>query len=306
MSLLRIHNLQHSFNSRSVLNGISVEIPKGQLVVIAGSSGAGKTTLLKTIGGLLQPDKGDLYFKDIRIKGPQERLIPGHESIKYVAQSIELMPMLTAAQNIAQGALRLMPEEQLEVANELLRLFKLEEEAQKPLRTLSGGQQQRVALARQLAGGGELFLFDEVLSQLDLDTKAQVMLALKTYFKNKKRTALFVLHDPLDTFYLADRVLILENGRLVQDASPVYVYEQPQTLTTAKLFGMVNLLPVNQARELFPECNFHVVEDRAVIRPNQLKLADLDKGFEIIQQIPMPGVTLYRTKQGDTELIVSA
>ena len=305
MSILQIKDVSHTFSEKIVLKSLSFTMQQGEIVVLTGTSGTGKTTLLKIIGGLLQPTKGAAFYNGERIKGPREKLIPGHTDIKYVAQQVELMPMLSAAKNIDQGALHLMPEEQEASTNNLLTLLKIDDVRSQPLRTLSGGQQQRVALAKQLAGGGAVYLFDEVLSQLDLDTKAQIMLRLKEYLRREKKSAIFVLHDPLDTFYLADRVIVLEDGCIVQDDTPSNVYQKPATLSTAKLFGLVNVVSSDLARKLWPKKNFHQIENKVIIRPRDIKKSELPEEAILKTELVMPGYTLAVFRTGGEELIVT-
>lgn len=302
--MLSAEKISHTYQGQAVLKDINITVKTGEIVVLLGTSGTGKTTLLRILGGLLQPSSGQVSFNETPVDGPSKRLIPGHPHISYVAQHHELLPMLTAKANIAQGVTHLMPEQQNEIVADLVRLFKLDEVQSQPLRSLSGGQQQRVALAKKLAAGGTLFLFDEVFSQLDLTTKTHVMLALKRFIKEKGKSAVFVLHDPVDTFLLADRVLVLEGGALVQNDTPYNVYNYPATITTAQLLGLVNVVPENAVKSIWPQKEFYIVQNQAIIRPTDIYKHELPIEANIIGEVDLPGSRFLEVElRGHTFLV---
>ena len=225
--MLQLKDVSISFQHQVVLSSLNLELSKGHIGVVLGKSGVGKTTMLKLIAGLCDADSGSLFWKDDRIKGPANTLVPGHKDITLVAQNFNLMPMLTAKENIIQGMPGRAESTQQKKAVELIKAFKLQAHANKKVQVLSGGQQQRVAIAKTLASNVSLFLFDEIFSQLDLATKMEIMIDLKVFLRQKKKTALFVLHNALDTFYLADKLFILQHGSLVQSGDPSFVLANP-------------------------------------------------------------------------------
>lgn len=296
MSLLVVRNLSVRLGSSPILKDVGLILAPNSSNVLVGASGCGKTTLLRAIAGLQARDEGTVTWNEDLVLQPNMQLIPGHHAIKLITQDFELLPMLSAYEHIYQSAAAWGDEEKDKTAMRLLRVFGLQKVANQPVRVLSGGQQQRVALAKNLATNASLFLFDEAFSQLDLATRAEVMRKVKTYVKLQAKTALFVVHDPMDAFYLADTMFVLHNGRITQKGLPQLVFAQPKSMAIAKLFGMVNKLPQAFAEELFPGNTFFVLRQNAIFRPQQVRLKDIFLPFEIIDAVETPRGTIYQLK----------
>jgi iron(III) transport system ATP-binding protein len=288
MSELNVKNLVVRFGDVHVLNKTNLTLIKGSCGVLVGTTGCGKTTLLRAIAGLQTRDEGLVRWNAEILPQPEERLIPGQPDIKLVTQDFELLPMLSAYEHIYQSAAVWGEVEKAKIANRLLRLFGLKKVADAPVRILSGGQQQRVALAKNLASDASLYLFDEAFSQLDLATRAEIMRAVKTYIKNNSKTALFVVHDPLDAFYLADKMFVLNKGRIAQSGSPQDVFSKPKSFAVAKLFGITNKLPKDVADEWFPKNTFHTIGQNAIFRPHEVQVKNIMEPFEIIDEVAIP------------------
>jgi iron(III) transport system ATP-binding protein len=284
MSGLQIKELKFGYGSHIILRNISLSVSAGEIMVLVGQSGSGKSTLLKIMGGLLEPLEGSVIWNGRIVPGPQEKLIAGHNQIKLVSQDFNLMPFIHAEENIYQGMMRLSNEEKQRVAINLMETLGIENVFGRMTRFLSGGQQQRVAIAKALASNAELILFDEVFNQLDQSTKLEVMTGLRMRIKSMGITAVFVLHEPQDAFFLADKIVVLNDGRIEQQGSIEEVYSKPLSRDVARLFGKVNELDVLLAREILrePIKNYHQVNDQFLIRPYEWKLSDLKTHYTIL------------------------
>ena len=302
-ALFLVRDLSIEIDGKQILAALNFEIPKGKIGAIIGESGAGKSTLIRLLAGQTKPTAGEIIFKNKKLEGP-EFLIKGNLEITRVAQDFELMPHISAAENILQSTFQLLDEERDRLATELLKLFGLEKMANQPTKELSGGEQQRVALAKSLASKTNVLLFDEVFSQLDLATKANVLVQLKQLIKRKNKTALFVLHDPQDAFYLADYVLVLQQGRLVQSGTLEEVYRYSATSKIAGLFGLINKMSAKRAAELFPEIwgQFNRKNQNVWFRPNMAKTADLASDFEVADEFFNGRGYVQMVKVGRTKL----
>jgi putative ABC transport system ATP-binding protein len=199
------------------LRGVSLSVPRGQLVALCGRSGSGKTTLLNIIGGLDRPDSGTVCVggREISALGEQDRTRLRRRSVAFIFQSFGLIPILSAAENVGlplriSGA---SPRDREERVRLMLDLVGLAGHARQRPGELSGGQQQRVAIARALAAGPQLLIADEPTGQLDSETGRQIMRLLRTAVRAEGVTALVATHDPA-FIDLADTVLRLEDGRV--------------------------------------------------------------------------------------------
>ncbi|MGX4689344.1 ABC transporter ATP-binding protein [Streptomyces sp. JNUCC 63] len=222
-TMVRVENVHKSYGHGAgavhALRGVSLELPRGELVALKGRSGSGKTTLLNIVGGLDEPDEGRVHVdgRDLSELGEDGLLALRRDHIGFVFQSFGLIPILTAAENVGVP-LRLRradPREREERVELLLSLVGLADHARQRPAELSGGQQQRVAIARALANEPALLIADEPTGQLDAETGHAVMELLRAVVRSEEVTALVATHDAtlLD---LADRVLELRDGRIVE------------------------------------------------------------------------------------------
>ncbi|HBJ70678.1 MAG TPA: putative 2-aminoethylphosphonate ABC transporter ATP-binding protein, partial [Alcaligenes faecalis] len=213
-AFLTIQGLHKQFGSFTALDQVSLDIQAGELVCLLGPSGCGKTTLLRCIAGLQQADQGIIVMagRDITHLPPQQR------DYGILFQSYALFPNLTVAQNIAYG---LSPRKNLATqvrqrVSEMLDLVGLSGSENKYPAQLSGGQQQRVALARALAPSPSLLLLDEPMSALDAQVRERLRIELRALQKQLSITTLMVTHDQEEAMVMADRIAVMEKGRLVQ------------------------------------------------------------------------------------------
>lgn len=222
-AMLKLENVSKSFDGVSILEDISLEIQKGEIVSILGPSGSGKTTLLNLILGLTETDSGRIIFegKDLTDVPMEER------GFNIVFQDYALFPHLNAYKNITYG-LRNKPDiSTKEEVEELIRLLGLEEHLDKKIDQLSGGQKQRVALARTMVMKPKILLLDEPLSALDGVIKESIKDRIKTIAKEFHLTTIIVTHDPEEALTLSDRVLIVNEGSISQYGKPEEIINTP-------------------------------------------------------------------------------
>ncbi len=240
--MLSIQSVAKQFRGNAVLRGIDLDVEPGEFVSLLGPSGCGKTTLLRIVCGIESPDEGRvlLHGRDITHTPAAGR------GFGVVFQSYALFPNLTAAQNVAFGlhGQRHQREGQVrERVAEMLSLVGLTEQAGRYPAQLSGGQQQRIALARALAPRPELLLLDEPLSALDAQVRAELRGEMRRLQRQLGITSIMVTHDQEEALSMADRVVLMHQGRIEQQGSPEQLYAQPASRFAAGFVGRMNLLP---------------------------------------------------------------
>ena len=272
MDILTVTNLSLAENGVSVLHPISFAQRQGQKLALAGESGAGKSTLLQIVAGLIQPSTGTVHANGSRVRGPQEVLVPGHPGVAYLSQKSDLPQSLRVDQVLRYANKR--PQTEAQAVYALCRITRL-----LPRRTdqLSGGEQQRVALARLLLSAPRLLLLDEPFSNLDRTHKRILQGVIEELGTRLDITCLLVSHDAADVLPWADAILVLHQGRLVQQGSPARLYYQPVDETTAALFGDYDLVHGAARQALLPDRRFK--KDTALlVRPEQLQLQPMGSG----------------------------
>jgi len=240
---ISVRDIRKNFGHFTALDGVSLEIPDGQLVALLGPSGSGKTTLLRIIAGLEFPDCGTVQFdgSDITDRTARER------RVGFVFQHYALFRHMTVFENIAFG-LRVRPRrfrpsrEEIRVkVHELLRLIQLQNQAQRYPSQLSGGQRQRVALARALAVEPSVLLLDEPFGSLDAKVRMELRRWLRQLHDEVHITSVFVTHDQDEALEVSDRVAVMNEGRIEQVGSPDEVYNRPASPFVYNFLGNVNL-----------------------------------------------------------------
>ncbi len=221
--MLTLENITQSFEGREILRGISFSAGKGEIVSILGPSGCGKTTLLNIVLGLVRPTGGRLvYDGEDLTRVPMEK-----RGFNIVFQDYALFPNLNAYENIVYGLRNVKNRTTDAEVKDLVKLLGLEEHLQKKIDELSGGQKQRVALARTLVMKPRLLLLDEPLSALDGLIKESIKTRIKTIARQFELTTLIVTHDPEEALTLSDKVLIINEGRIAQYATPMEIVSAP-------------------------------------------------------------------------------
>lgn len=238
---IRLVNLQKQFGRTAAVAGVSLDIAAGELFFLLGPSGCGKSTLLRMLAGFVQPDAGDIYFGDERITAqpPQKR------DAGLVFQTYALWPHMTVAQNVGYGlqVRKLARPEIAERVRRALVLVRMEGFGDRKPTQLSGGQQQRVALARALVIEPRVLLLDEPLSNLDARLREEMREEIRRVHTETGLTMVYVTHDQKEALALADRLAVMEQGRLIQVGPPLEVYRRPVNHFVAGFLGESNFLP---------------------------------------------------------------
>lgn len=243
MGSIELKSVEKWFGTAQVIKGVDLKIEEGEFVVFVGPSGCGKSTLLRMIGGLEDISRGALLIdgNDVTDHPPSKR------GLTMVFQSYALYPHLTVAENMGfslkvAGVPKAEIEDQVGRAAEVLKLGPFLERRPKDL---SGGQRQRVAIGRSIVRDPTAFLFDEPLSNLDAALRVEMRYEIAKLHQNLKRTMIYVTHDQVEAMTLADRIVVLEYGKIAQVGTPRELYERPANLFVAQFIGSpkMNILP---------------------------------------------------------------
>jgi sulfate transport system ATP-binding protein len=235
-------NVTKRFGQFTALNNVTVHCPAGELVALLGPSGSGKTTLLRIIAGLEVPDSGTVRYHedDVTRRSAKDR------HVGFVFQHYALFRHMTVFENVAFGLrVRKWPEDKIrDRVAELLKLVRLEEKAQRYPAALSGGQKQRIALIRALAPEPKVLLLDEPFGALDAKVRTELRHWLRRFHDEYRITSIFVTHDQEEAFEVADKVVVMNHGRIEQEGTPLQVFEHPANAFVMDFLGNVNKLPV--------------------------------------------------------------
>ena len=301
-------NIVKSWDEKPALNKISLEVPAGQFTALLGPSGCGKSTALRIISGLEEPTSGKIFIgnKDVT------ELAPAKRDIAMVFQSYALFPHLSVAENIVFGlkVRGFSKKDRNEKLNATAKLLGLEQLLDRKPSQLSGGQQQRVALGRAIVADKSIFLMDEPLSNLDAKLRAEMREEIRSLQKKLGVTMLYVTHDQVEAVTMADQVVLMNNGKIEQVASPREMYEKPATLFSAKFIGtppMVTFSSKILAKALPPELLKKTKKLTFGIRPEAL--VPSKKGIisgEIISLEYLGADTMLECKVGLETLICRA
>jgi putrescine transport system ATP-binding protein len=239
-AFLQIRDVVKDFGGHRAVNNVSLDIQKGEIFALLGSSGCGKTTLLRMLGGFETPTAGSILLDSQDLAG----LPPYERPLNMMFQSYALFPHLSVWENIAFGLKRdKLPAAQVaERVDAMLKLVQLGKFAQRKPHQLSGGQQQRVALARSLAKKPQLLLLDEPLGALDKKLREETQIELVNIIEEVGVTCVMVTHDQEEAMTMASRIAVMSEGRLLQVGAPGEIYETPATRFVADFIGNVNLM----------------------------------------------------------------
>ncbi len=238
MSTIRLEKVRKSFGNFHALKDFSLEIAEGEFVTLLGASGSGKSTCLRLVAGFLRPEEGRIL-----IGGEDVTDVPAHRrDTSMVFQNYALFPHMTAAQNVAYGlkVRRVAKADIRRRTDEALSLVRLQDFADRFPHQLSGGQQQRVALARAVVVRPKVMLLDEPLGALDLKLRQELQSEIKRVQRSVGITAIFVTHDQSEALSLSDRVVVMRDGRILQENSPDRLYRNPVNRYVADFVGRMN------------------------------------------------------------------
>ena len=235
MASVTIRDVRKSYGAVEVMHGVSVDIDEGEFVVLVGPSGCGKSTLLRMLAGLEHITSGDILIGDKVVN----TLPPKDRDIAMVFQNYALYPHLTVAENMGfslklKGSSRAEIETKVKPAADILGLAHL---LDRYPRQLSGGQRQRVAMGRAIVRDPQVFLFDEPLSNLDAKLRVTMRTEIKNLHQRLKTTTVYVTHDQIEAMTMADKIVVMHDGRVEQIGTPLELYDRPANLFVAGFIG---------------------------------------------------------------------
>ncbi|MCZ4261804.1 ABC transporter ATP-binding protein [Limimaricola sp. G21655-S1] len=248
MSSIELRGVEKWFGNVQVIKGVNLAIEEGEFVIFVGPSGCGKSTLLRMIAGLEGTSRGQIMVggRDATAEPPSKR------GLAMVFQSYALYPHMSVAENMGFSlkAAGVKPAERQAQVAEAARVLRLEEYLDRRPRDLSGGQRQRVAIGRSIVRDPTAFLFDEPLSNLDAALRVEMRYEIAKLHQTLKSTMIYVTHDQIEAMTLADRIVVLEAGRIAQVGTPKELYEHPANLFVAQFIGSpkMNVLPCRTSR----------------------------------------------------------
>jgi iron(III) transport system ATP-binding protein len=309
MTSVRLDKITKKFGQTFALDSIDLQIEAGDLFFLLGPSGCGKSTLLRLIAGLHQPTSGKIFFndRDVTHLGTEDR------NAVMCFQSYALWPHMTVRQNVDFGLeIRKTPFRQNRV-DEVLKLVQMDPYASRKPNQLSGGQQQRVALARALAVQPDCLLLDEPLSNLDANLRLEMRSEIRRICKTAGFTTIYVTHDQKEALSIADRIAVLNNGKLAQVGTPAELYHSPRNSFVAAFIGQTNLFKGQVIARDGPNLRVqtplgpidasangttHVTDVILSIRPEQMRIAAADR--------PSPGTNRLVGKPVQTTFLGEA
>jgi iron(III) transport system ATP-binding protein len=242
-ALLQLNAITCAYAGNSVVEALNLNIHKGDVCCLLGPSGCGKTTVLRAIAGFHQVSAGDIVLQGRTISSSKHSTPPEKRNIGMVFQDYALFPHLNVCDNVTFGLNHLSPSDKERVCEEMLTLVKLDHMGKRFPHELSGGQQQRVALARALAPNPSVLLMDEPFSSLDVDLRRSLAIEVREILKSRNITAIMVTHDQEEAFAFADKIAVMNDGKIQQWASPFDLYHEPSTRFVANFVGQGAFLP---------------------------------------------------------------
>jgi iron(III) transport system ATP-binding protein len=246
--MIKVKGLSKFFQTREgfvpAVKEVTFEVAQGEFYTLLGPSGCGKSTTLRCVAGLERPEEGEIIIDDILVTSPTVFLPPNERPISMVFQSYAIWPHMTVFGNVEFPLIHLKPkpskEERRERVMQALAQVKMEKVAKRAAPMLSGGQQQRVALARALVANPKVLLLDEPLSNLDAKLREELRLEIRELVGKLGMTALYVTHDQCEALVMSDRISVMEDGRIVQEAAPKDLYISPDNMFVAQFIGQIN------------------------------------------------------------------
>jgi iron(III) transport system ATP-binding protein len=235
--ILSAQQASRRYGARAAVDQASFTLQQGRITCLLGPSGCGKSSLLRMISGLEPVDEGSIHIGGELVSAPRHHVAPEHRGVGLVFQDNALFPHLDVSDNIGFGLRHLSKQARAERVAHLLHRFHISHLAQSWPHMLSGGEQQRVAIARAMAREPHLLLLDEPFSGLDRNLRETLRAALLSDLRDAGATVLIVTHDPEEAMAMADDLMLMDGGRLLQMGTPIYCYDQPASLPAARLLG---------------------------------------------------------------------
>ena len=301
MASISLRHLRKHYAAQTVLHDLSLEIRNGEFVALVGPSGCGKSTLLRMVAGLEAVDEGEILLGTQRLN----EVAPRERNIAMVFQNYALYPHMSVAENLG-FALRLQgvrPAERKLRVDRVAHILNLQELLERRPAQLSGGQRQRVAMGRAIIREPQAFLFDEPLSNLDAQLRVQMRTEIKALHQRLGTTTLYVTHDQIEAMTMADRIVVLRDGRIEQVGTPLELYDRPRNAFVAGFIGApaMNLLAAraheggrvltDDGLQLPLPAGLRLAPGHAVwlgVRPEHLQVTSADQGLRAEVQVLEP------------------
>jgi len=244
MAHLELVGLTKRYGSIASVDGIGLAVERGEFICLLGPSGCGKTTTLRMIAGFLEPDAGEIRVNGKTVSAPGAVVPPERRNMGMIFQSYAVWPHMTVRDNVAYGLRmqRVAAPERTKRTDALIKAARLGDHAEKFPAALSGGQQQRVALARALAPNPDILLLDEPLSNLDANLRGDMRFEIRRLHDEFRNTSIYVTHDQVEAMTMADRIVVMNLGRIEQIGSPQDVYDRPASRFVARFIGASNVV----------------------------------------------------------------
>jgi len=237
----------------SGVNNVTIFIPKGKITAIVGESGSGKTTLLNLLYGLLQPDSGEVFFKEEQVLKREVKLQPAHEAMRLVTQNNQDMDLNATVWDSVRAGLRIAEQGLFNEAKKItdsLNMLDILPLKDQPFGKLSGGEKQRVTIAKALISRPEVLLLDEPFNQVDATYREGLQHDIRYIVKEWGVTVVLVSHDPAEILSMADELIVLKDGEIVENGSPEDLYNSPQLLYTAQILASGSQLTSDEAKKV--------------------------------------------------------
>ena len=265
MAFLEFEDIDKSFGENNVISKFNLEVEKGKFLVLLGPSGCGKSTLLRMIAGLEKIDKGKIFLENNLLND----LLPSKRQIAMVFQSYALYPHMNVFQNISFGlkSEKISNNEIEDKVTQAAKILKIETLLDRRPKELSGGQRQRVAIGRAITRNPKLFLFDEPLSNLDAALRSEMRVEISKLHKKLKTNIVYVTHDQIEAMTLADKIVIMNKGKIEQFGTPDEIYNNPNNIFVAEFIGN-------------PKMNIFKIGSECIINKNTFKLFNNEINFK--------------------------
>jgi iron(III) transport system ATP-binding protein len=313
MSTLTVNQLSCYYQNNQVLNSLDLTLNNNEIVCLLGESGCGKTTLLRAIAGLQIELSGSIKINAKTVNNSDTNIPPEGRKVGLIFQDYALFPHLNVFDNVAFSLHKLSAKEKCQRVTEVLTLVQLKDYADRFPHQLSGGQQQRIAIARALAYQPELMLLDEPFSNLDHHVRFQLIDEIRKLLKAHSMSALFVTHSKEEGFAFADRIALMQSGKIVQIDTPQTLYSHPNSTYVADFMGLSNYLSVQVMDKYSYQsdlgrltCNAIIEEPvntqlTLLLRPEQIAIAVDHRGKGTVKQVQFLGAhqlvkVVYLTK----------